>query len=132
MLIKLHGAIWYFKQGSRIVQTTNDPKDLPIDIQIAEQIMIYPTKEKPVLRKPYYDFFRAFKEQVWNTLIVIGYSFRDEPVNTILSEQLERTKNPSIFIVDPNANKVAENFPNYRKYKKTFSQRNNCLWKTGI
>lgn len=119
-LIKLHGAIWYFKQGSRIVQTTNDPKDLPIDIQIAEQIMIYPTKEKPILRKPYYDFFRAFKDQVWNALIVIGYSFRDEPVNTILFEQLARTKNAQIFIIDPNANKVAENFPDFRKYKEHF------------
>jgi len=119
LLIKLHGAIWYFRQGPRIVQTTNDPKDIPMNIQIAEQIMIYPTKEKPILRKPYYDFFKAFKEQLWNTLVVIGYSFRDEPVNTALLERLEITKNSQVFVVNPHG-EIVKNFPNYEKHKAHF------------
>lgn len=120
LLIKLHGAIWYFRQDSRIVQTTTDPKDIPMDIQIAEQIMIYPTKEKPILRKPYYDFFKAFKEQIWNTLVVIGYSFRDEPVNSVLLEQLESATNPHVFVVNPHASAVVKNFPNYERYSAHF------------
>jgi len=122
LLIKLHGAIWYFKQGSRIIKTTRDPKskDILTNSEIGEQIMIYPTKEKPILRKPYYDFFKAFKEQVWNVLVVIGYSFRDEPVNTILLEQLQSATNPHVFVVNPHAADIVKIFPGYEGYAPCF------------
>ena len=58
VLIKLHGAIWYFKQGLEIIKTIMDPNDIPILIKIREQIMIYPTKEKPILRQPNYYFYK--------------------------------------------------------------------------
>ena len=85
LLIKLHGSIWCFKQGNRLIKTITDPKskDILSESQIGEQLMIYPTKEKPLMREPFYDFFSSFKQQGWDILVVIGYSFRDEPVNTI-------------------------------------------------
>ena len=122
LLIKLHGAIWCFRQASRIIKTTIDPKseDILKDSEIGEQIMIYPTKEKPILRNPYYDFFKSFKEQPWNVLVVIGYSFRDDPVNTILLEQLQRATKPHVFVVDPQADEIVRNFPGYKDYASCF------------
>ena len=51
---------------------------------------------------------------------MIGYSFRDEPVNTILSEQLESATDPHVFVVNPHASTVVKNFPNYKRYKAYF------------
>ena len=119
-LIKLHGAIWYFKQGSKIIETTNDPDKIPVQIEIGEQIMIYPTKEKPILRQPHYHFYKTFKEQEWNCLVVIGYSFRDEPVNTTILEQLESREDCTVFVVNPEADEVVQNLPGYERYKTHF------------
>ena len=132
-LIKLHGASWYFKQGSRIIKTTIDPKskDILTDSEIGEQIMIYPTKEKPILRKPHYDFFKTFKELIWNFLIVIGYSFRDEPVNTILSEQLQSATKSIVFMVNPHAEEIVRNFPGYKKFAPRFHNINIEFGKKG-
>ena len=131
-LFKLHGAIWYFKQGSRIIQTTMDPKskDFLTDSEIGERIMIYPTKEKPILRKPHYDFFKVFKELIWNFLVVIGYSFR-EPVNTILSEQLQSVTKSIVFVVNPHAEEIVENFPGYEDYASRFHNINIEFGKKG-
>ena len=133
LLIKLHGAIWCFKQGPRLIKTTIDPKskDILTSSDIGEQIMIYPTKEKPIMREPFYDFFNAFREQNWNFLIVIGYSFRDEPVNTILLEQLQKANDPHVFVLDPNAQDTVKNFAGYEKYATCFHNINLEFGKKG-
>lgn len=120
VLIKLHGAIWYFKQGFEIIKTINDPKNIPFQLEIGEQMMIYPTKEKPILRQPYSFFYEAFKDQQWNCLIVIGYSFRDDPVNTVILEQLEKGDDCQIYLIDPEADETVYNFPNYEQYASRF------------
>ena len=126
LLIKLHGSIWCFKQGNRIIKTITDPKSHNIlsESQIGKQLMIYPTKEKPLMREPFYDFFNSFKQQGWDILVVIVYSFRDEPVNTILLEQLKKAKSPNVFVVDPNASEIVKNFDGYEEFASCFHNVN--------
>lgn len=108
-LIKIHGSIWQYRYGDSIFKTNDDPKKLTLPIKIQEEMMIYPTGEKPILRYPYYDFYNVFKMQRWQKLIVIGYSFRDDPVNTAIIENLEKTKHSILIVVNPNPKKVIQN-----------------------
>jgi len=108
-LIKLHGAIWQFKQGDKIIKTIDDPKQSLVRIKIDEQMMIYPVGEKPILRNPYYTFYKIFTEQTWNKMIAIGYSFRDEPVNVAILENLERIHGATLIVVNPKPQKVIKN-----------------------
>lgn len=113
-LIKLHGAIWQFKQADKIIKTTVDPKShlCPIPIEVDEQMMIYPTGEKPILRDPYYVFYKIFKAQKWSKMIAIGYSFRDDPVNIAVLENLDKVKEANLIVVDPCAENVVQNLGN--------------------
>jgi len=108
-LIKLHGSIWQYKYKNNIFKTIEDPKTSSIPVKIEEEMLIYPTGEKPILRYPYYDFYNVFKMQRWQKLIVIGYSFRDDPVNAAIIENLEKTQDSILVLVNPNPKKVIKN-----------------------
>jgi hypothetical protein len=109
-LIKLHGSIWQFKQGNRVIKTIEDPKKSSLDIKIDEEMLIYPIGEKPMLRNPYYSLYKIFKEQEWFRMIAIGYSFRDEPVNIAIAENLEKVKYATLIVLNPEPEKVIQNF----------------------
>jgi hypothetical protein len=108
-LIKLHGSIWQYKQENAIFKTNEDPLSLSIPVKIEEEMMIYPTGEKPILKYPYYEFHNMFRIQKWQVLVVIGYSFRDEPVNVAMVENMCRVKDPLMIVVDPEAENVIQN-----------------------
>lgn len=108
-LIKLHGSIWQYKYGDTIFKTIEDPNTSSIPVRIEEEMLIYPTGEKPILRHPYYGFYNIFKSQKWQKLIVIGYSFRDDPVNAAIADNLERTEHSNLIVVNPNPRKVIRN-----------------------
>lgn len=109
-LIKLHGSIWQFKQGNRIIKTIEDPKKSSLDIKIDEEMLIYPIGEKPMLKNPYYSFYKIFKEQEWFRMIAIGYSFRDEPVNIAIAENLGKVEDATLIVLNPEPEKVIQNF----------------------
>jgi hypothetical protein len=108
-LIKLHGSIWQFKQENRIIKTIEDPRKSSLRIKIDEQMMIYPIGEKPILRDPYHVFYEIFRQQIWKKMIAIGYSFRDDPVNTALLEGLEKVEDATLIVVNPDAERVVKN-----------------------
>jgi hypothetical protein len=108
-LIKLHGSIWQYRHENYIFKTNEDPRYLSISVKIQEEMMIYPTGEKPILKHPYYEFHNLFKFQKWNKLIAIGYSFRDEPVNIAIIENLERVPHSNLIVVNPNPETVLKN-----------------------
>jgi hypothetical protein len=108
-LIKLHGSIWEFKQENRIIKTIADPSHSPIPINIDEEMIIYPTGEKPILKNPYSIFYDIFKHQEWRRMVARGYSFRDDPVNLAILENLEKVKDSILIVVDPQAESVIKN-----------------------
>lgn len=119
-LIKLHGSIWQFRQENRIIKTIEDPRKSSLGIKIDEQMMIYPIGEKPILRDPYYVLYEIFKQQRWNRMIAIGYSFRDDPVNIAILEDLEKVKHATLIVINPDAEKVIKNLGSWGQ---TFSNR---------
>lgn len=114
-LIKLHGSIWQYKYENKVFKTHEDPQFLSIPVEIQEEAMIYPTGEKPILRHPYFEFYNVFRIQKWDVLIVIGYSFRDEPVNVAILENMQKQKDSLMIVIDPEAEKVIQNLGNSAK-----------------
>lgn len=109
-LIKLHGSIWQYRYGDNIFKTNEDPKNISsLPVKIQENMMIYPTGEKPILRHPYYGFYNVFRMQKWNKLIAIGYSFRDEPVNIAILVNLQKVEHSNLIVVNPEPKKVIQN-----------------------
>ena len=119
----MHGAVWYIKHKERdrnlIIKTTGAPHAVPIKINIEEQIMIYPVREKPILKDTYRNLYNIFANINENIYVGIGYSFRDYGVNSALSDMLERNPRFQMFVVNPDSN-VINNFPDIKKYKHRF------------
>lgn len=94
-----------------------DPQNSPLPIKIDEEMMIYPTGEKPILKDPYFTFSEMFKHQQWIKLFAIGYSFRDIPVNVAILENLEKVKDSTLIVINPNAENEIRNLgPLAKKY----------------
>ena len=72
-------------------------------------MMIYPTGEKPMLKDPYYTFYEIFKHQQWNRMVAVGYSFRDDPINIAIMENLEKVEQSTLIVINPEAEKVIKN-----------------------
>lgn len=130
-IIKLHGSIWQFLRGKEMIKTKLDPHSdaFPFKIQVEREMMIYPTREKDILNYQFFPFFSIFKSIAWTKLLVIGYSFRDEPVNTAIIENMRLYEKSQIIIINPRPDEVLENLysnipesikwriPEYRIYK---------------
>jgi hypothetical protein len=109
-LIKLHGSIWQFLYKNQFCKSLLDPELLPHRrLKIKERMMIYPIGEKPILKEPYYTFFKIFKEQPWQVLVAIGHSFRDLPVNIAIVENLRRVSQSILIIVNKEPEKAFNN-----------------------
>jgi hypothetical protein len=114
-VLKLHGSIWQFLSSNEMIKTKLDPISggLPFKIQVEKEMMIYPTREKDILIYPYFYFFEAFKNIRWTKLLVIGYSFRDEPVNTAILENMKYTDNSQLIVIDPEVDRAVDNLYQY-------------------
>jgi hypothetical protein len=113
-IIKLHGSIWQFLRGNEMIKTILDPNStaLPFKIKVEREMMIYPTREKELLSYQFFPFFSIFKRIMWSKLLVIGYSFRDEPINTAIIENMKLNKKSQIIIISPKPDEVLENLYN--------------------
>jgi len=120
-VLKLHGSIFEFLKGDKIVKTDLDPhrSNLPFKINVEQEMMIYPTKEKDILVQPYFTAFSAFKRIRWSKLLVIGYSFHDMPINTAILENMRDIDNSQLIVINPKADDVIENL--YNNAPKAFS-----------
>jgi hypothetical protein len=109
-IVKLHGSIWQYNDNGKIFSANQDPETIELfPVRIQERMMIYPTGDKPILHYPYFDFYNIFKIQKWEQLVAIGYSFRDEPINIAILENLQREENNKLIVVNPNPEEVLKN-----------------------
>ncbi len=108
-LVKLHGSIYEFREKDGIFKSTDDPQGREIPVNITEKMIIYPTGEKQILKCPYFNYYSVFKNQKWQKLVAIGYSFRDDPVNTAIVENLEKVPSSVLIVVNPEPEKVIQN-----------------------
>ena len=116
-LIKLHGSIWQYRYKNSYFKTVEDPRASSIPIEIEDEMMIYPTGEKPTLEDPYYEFYNLFRIQRWQKLVVIGYSFRDDPVNIAILENLQRVPDSNLIVINPDPDKVVKNLGDLARSK---------------
>jgi hypothetical protein len=109
-IVKLHGSIWQYGDQGKIFSANQAPETIELfPVRIQERMMIYPTGEKPILHHPYFDFYSIFKTQRWQQLVAIGYSFRDEPINIAILENLQKTKDSKLIVVNPSPEGVLKN-----------------------
>ena len=110
-IYKLHGSITWFKYGDQITQLP------PIDRKIAssqgEELpvqMLYPLTGKEVFKPPFSElqYYLQRTLESCSMCIVIGYSFRDDSINSIFSNASKENKDLKIIVIDPNADEISK------------------------
>jgi SIR2-like domain len=109
-LAKLHGSIdYYLRENDEKVLKYSFPTDeTDVDIfgeRLKQRMMILPIGEKYVTRTPYLQLLQKFREDLVKEeiIIIIGYSFRDDPINNAIMERIYQKKRVKIVVVSPNA-----------------------------
>lgn len=109
-LLKLHGSIDW--EWQRDIATEQQPMPHSVIEQVhAEQFrtqgfmpaVIFGQRNKLTAEGPFLDLLRAFQRELGNAqlLTVIGYSFRDDHINTYLSQWLNRTEANRMRVINP-------------------------------
>lgn len=105
-IYRLHGSMSWFKEGDTIKNTRDYNRRLNINTN--EHLLIYPgykgnphldNKETDAYTFPSNQFDR--KILTYEKLIVIGFSFRDEYINNMISDAMKRNTKLNLTILNP-------------------------------
>lgn len=126
-LAKLHGSVNYYSRlkDDAIVKYPGDLRQNGTNVfgERLERMMIYPIGEKYVIKTPYFQLLQKFREDLSKegVVVIIGYSFRDDPINNALIERIIRNDPIKLVIVagDP-ANAIKNNIQ--PKFQSIFQQ----------
>jgi hypothetical protein len=116
-LWKLHGSInWYQVPGKGVIRGASGEKGL--------KRVIHPShlKYEESRRMPYLamvDRLRAFLKQPTATLVLCGYSFRDDHINEVILQGLESTQSAIAFAL------LFEKLSNYPQARTLARERSN-------
>jgi len=117
-LYKLHGSVNWEKREEEVVQVDNPAKAL----------MIYPNNNKyeSSYEQPYFEMMSRLQSELrkkgTNTLIVVGFSFADKHIFTMIKEALNHNASLNLIIIEPFINPTMnENF----KYLYEYAQKSN-------
>ena len=110
-IYKLHGSITWFKHGDQITQLP--PIDRKISSSRGDEFtvqMLYPLTGKEVFKPPFSELQYYLQKMLesCSMCIVIGYSFRDDSINSIFSNASKENKDLKIIVIDPNADKISK------------------------
>jgi NAD-dependent SIR2 family protein deacetylase len=110
-IYKLHGSITWFKYGDQITQLP--PIDRKIFSSRGEELsvqMLYPLTGKEVFKPPFSElqYYLQKTLESCSMCIVIGYSFRDDSINSIFSNASKENKDLKIIVIDPNADEISK------------------------
>lgn len=107
-LYKLHGSInWIEEKKEGQLYDVKEIQDITYDLlKNKKNILIYPSssKQNTSLSSPYTDIFREFKGKLSkpnNVLIVVGYSFSDEHINTLIYQALAKPTFRLVILGNP-------------------------------
>lgn len=117
-LYKLHGSVNWEKRAEEIVQVDNPEKAL----------MIYPNNNKyeSSYEQPYFEMMSRLQSELrkkgTNTLIVVGFSFADKHIFTMIKEALNHNASLNLIVVEPFIKPdINENF----KYLYEYAEKSN-------
>jgi hypothetical protein len=112
-LYKMHGSInYYVKEDGKIVRS-----EAPLEYvnQYGEQgirpHMIYPAGEKYATRWPNYEYLSQLRQALFSepVCLVIGYSFRDIPINNAFLDAIQKNPGLQVILIGPSALRIKEN-----------------------
>jgi len=104
-LCKLHGSIDWYEVEGRVTQLTVVPSESLYAERIEGRRMVYPASEKYALRSPYAEclFYLRQRLRTEQFCLVVGYSFRDAPINNAFIDALKFNDRLRIFLLAPRA-----------------------------
>lgn len=110
-LLKLHGSLnWRLTQDDRI-EWVKVEEERTRSQRYKENVLIYPTQKYLLNQKPYSTMFNIFTEICKDItyFVVIGCSFRDDYINTILLNTLQQASLKKLIAVSPHASNNIQN-----------------------
>ncbi|MDD5386431.1 MAG: SIR2 family protein [Sulfuricurvum sp.] len=112
-LYKLHGSVNWETRGEEILQVENP----------AKAMMIYPNNNKfeSSYEQPYFEMMGRLQSELrkkgTTTLIIIGFSFADKHIFTMIKEALNYNASLNLMIIEPFINSITnENFTYLHAY----------------
>jgi hypothetical protein len=103
-LFKLHGSLcWREKMNGDIECVT--PEEPSRSGQYKRNVLIYPTEKCNTTQEPYstlYNYFESL-DKTADILGIIGYAFRDEPINNIILKFAKKSSQPNVVVISPTA-----------------------------
>jgi hypothetical protein len=104
-LFKLHGSLdWRKCHDGKIVKVGSEERTRG-SRRFSENILIYPAEKVKPEMEPFRTLHEYFVKYIGNSdsCVFIGFSFRDDYLNSIIDQYLDRKK---IIIVSPNATQI--------------------------
>lgn len=111
-LFKLHGSLDWRETYDHKIENVRTEERCVTTKTYRQNILIYPTQTITEQKEPFGTMFKHFKNVVSNSsaFIVIGFSFRDRPINNVFINYLRADKSKSIIVVSPHGREnVKEN-----------------------
>jgi hypothetical protein len=111
-LAKLHGSINYYSMNGKVVRYSTPVNEYEHDVfgdKIKQRMMILPIGEKYVTTTPFLEMLYKLRTDLNNEeiVVVIGFSFQDDPINNAFRERIARRDlRFKIVVVDPNAEQI--------------------------
>src|SRR5690606_31369090 len=97
-LLKMHGSIDWIGDFENFITVRDSTKE-----NRGEPVLIFGGGNKLTAKGPFLQLLNEFEKSLATSkrLIVIGYSFRDEHVNAVISRWMLRGKKGKMFVIDP-------------------------------
>ena len=122
-IYKLHGSVDLFQKGDKIKRLEVPRMEEPFLLEeYGEESMRWPIEcggYRHIIESPYLDLFRMLrdtaKEKKW--WIVIGFSFRDRTICSILNDVLRlkpKRERPNVFLLNRHTQPVIERLKNWK------------------
>lgn len=112
-IYKLHGSTNWFRDQAGQLRWLTEPaqsgRTTLYGVEVIQELLIYPVREKYTFREPFYTMFHHLKECLDRSemCFVVGYSFRDDDILGIFHDSMTLNARLNLCLIDPNARSIA-------------------------